>query len=393
MTSESLEKLSFILPKSLFSFRYLFPLGIIFMILLIGFRSEKVFFIFLLLNSFFLFKIGFTRADYSHILNFFKGIWFILLCLGLLVEKKKNLNSIFLLLVVFWFVGFKGVELYGFKTNKAEPYLINLRFMKNFCNITDIVNWRENFEKAKVASAKNLSKLEKRYEELFQILKKEPLADKKILFLPWELMFAEIVPSKLQVLPTLQVYNSPLCPLFKKKDIKMFSNNPPDYILLGLNYLQNRSLVADMSHILPFIISNYEVVKKIQNYVLLKKKANLYSMHSVETHKNLAILNKLLFVRAKDLIIHPLFELQKFLFKGPIIVVELSTKKGKRAYRISPSQLEKGVFALLPGVQIEDLFTSKKFAFPENLVVKIKPVFFYKTIDINAKLDLSNRGG
>ena len=389
MASEPLEKLSFILPKSLFSLRYLFPVGIIFMILVIGFRSEKIFFIFLLLNSFFLFKIGFTRADYPHLLNFFKGIWFILLCVGLMVEKRRNLNFIFLLLVIFWFVGFKGVELYGFKTKKRESYLINLSFMKNFWNITDIVNWEKNFEKAKVASTKNLLKLEKKYEELFQFLKKESPVDKKILFLPWELMFAEIVPSKLQVLPTLQVYNSPLCPLFKKKDIEMFSNNPPDYILLGLNYLQKRSLVADMSHIFPFIISNYEIVKGFQDYVLLKKKANFYSMHPIETHKNLNILNKLLFVKAKDLIIHPWFNLQKFLFKGPIIVVDISTKKGKREYRISPTQLEKGVFFLLPGVQIEDLFSSKKFAPPENLSVKIKPVFFYKTIDITAKLEIN----
>lgn len=341
---------------NLFSgFLYLLPLAIVILNVIFGFYIGGIGLgAILLCNSFLLFKHGFVSAD-THMFSFFIAEWFVLFCLaGLITIKKTTLkiNIAYISLILFWFIGYQGVR-YGVMDSRYLPTEI----FTGLGNVTQIFQPVKNFNAAKNQTISNLVDLRERHKNLFDKLDKYCSPEKTITFLPWDLYFAGLVKSRWQPLPTFQLYVSAWMPGFMARDKALFyGDSPPDFIVLGQEGLDDRSPVAEMSHILPAIIERYEVLDKADGYLILKlRKTRLvlkYAGYDAGLNGS-----KLIFIKSAGMKRQPWFEIQKLFFKGPQFSIVIALKDGKYLrYRVHATQLERGVFFSLPGVRMEDLF-------------------------------------
>ena len=334
---------------------YLFPIAILIINMIFSFYIGGFWLsLILLFNSFLFFKHGFVSAD-THIFSFFAAEWFIMLCFaGMITAKKPKLalNVLFAFLMLVWFIGYVGMR-FGVRPSPYMPTEIFTGLGKT----ASLVHPAKNFNDAKKQSIIYFSYLRERHKRLFDKLDKYCRPENTITFLPWELYFAELVKSRWLPIPTFQIFVSAYMPGFMIRDKAFFSGaSSPDFIVLGQEGLDDRSPTEEMTHILPEILEHYEVIDKADGFLILKRRQIKLTLKYADYTGDLKG-SKLIYIKTNNIKKQPWFELQKTIFKGPQFSIVLFLKDGKYVrYRVHATQLERGVFFSLPGINMEELF-------------------------------------
>lgn len=358
---------------------YIFPFSIIILNVFLGFEFGGIGLSSILaVNSFLLFKHGFVRAD-GHMLGFFAGQWYIVLCLASIRSKAiKNwrTNVLFVCLIIVCFVFYRAACSWCGPYPMFKPQsqvLTQLRYAENN------INPHRSFYLAKEGSVNNFIELRAHHYELFKKLEKYCDPSQTITFIPWELCFAEQVKARWMPFPSLQFQASPPSSDFLRKDHELFSGaSAPDLVVLSDRAVDDRSPTVEISHIIQDLLERYYVLDRADDFLILKKRAVKKIVALTNCNGDVFYDNSLVFIKADNIKINPIFAIQKLLFKGPQVTISITLKDyGKEAkWRIYTSQLEHGVYFNVPWVNVLDVFDKKGSIVSGPVAVDIIPETF-----------------
>ncbi len=330
----------------------------------------------LAVSSFMLFKEGFVRAD-AHILTFFPGQWYILLGITSLLHlpaKRSFFSALLVSLVVMWLICYQAVLSEG---KIKTMFIPRDDIIQNIKELPASLNPSSSFNSAAAMSSDKFNGLKQQYYGLFKKLDACCTPNKTITFLPWELLFAELVKAKWRPLPTLQLYHSEQVPSYMDLDRELFSGSSPvDIIVLGTKSLDGRSSVAELSHILKEVVEGYRVSDKSDGYFILKRRNRNAPLVFTPYVQGKACNDPLLFIKALNVKKHPWFDVQNIMFKGPQFSIEISRGNKKDKWRAYASQLEEGAFYNIPGTDLEQVLSGERTGKYDKISVRLVPEIF-----------------
>jgi hypothetical protein len=358
---------------------YLFPAGIVALDAVLGYLAGGLGLGGLLFfNSFLQFKHSVVRAD-SHLFIFFAAQTFTLLCLAGVLSLRKSrrvTDALYFALLVLWFSGFQSLLSYA---DVADPFQPRNHVFSGLVKTLDLASPGRSFAVAEAGSVAGFAQFRKEHQALFSKLNALCSPEKSITILPWELSAAELTTCRWRPMPTLQMYISAQFPGLQASERAVFSGPAaPDIVLLdGRGGIDHRSLIADMSHIMPEILERYEVAAVDGFYLILKRRAKPLHLrcapNGIGPHAN-----KLLRIRVAGLKNQPWFNLQNALFKGPEFNMLLTRQdsRGSRN-RVFASQLQDWTYFSVSGTSWEELFQPLRADAPDNPInIQFVPVCF-----------------
>jgi hypothetical protein len=333
-----------------------------------------------LVSSFFLFKMGFVRAD-QHTLMFYQTLFPILLLLYAIVLPHLSAAR---LTVVALCVGLV-VSLAGYH---YELRVFGSGFVQQLCQTAR--SWAETpirivdamllQSRGFTGEGARVLALEEGFPHLTRYLRQldaQPTEKpRSIAFAPWETMLYHFTRSfSLSPLPTLQIYPELLvrdAPVRVGRYLD--SNQSPGVIVLGRGSIDSRNSLSEFTNWLPLLYRNYRPIHSVDGFTVLGRSISGNANRTIVCRKE----GPGLFLKGR---IQPLASryalisrLLATLFKGPelVSVIDFVDGNGKprriacRSYRF---QLEAGVyFSDMPIGQLLQTMNRQGPALPETVI-------------------------
>lgn len=292
-----------------------------------------------LVTSFFLFKMGFVRAD-QHTLMFYQTLLPILLLLYAVVNSRVSGSKPVIAALCVGFVVFMA----GFH---YELRVFGSGFGRQF--VQTVVAWLDvpvRLVDAAVLQARGFTGEQSRMLALvqgfpnlsraLQELDAQPSDTRRsIAFAPWETMLYHLTPSfSLSVPPTLQVYperfiaNAP-----ELVDRYLGSDRRPDVVVLGPHTIDSRNSVSEFTNWLPLLYRNYRPIKSADGFTVLRRSDSENENRTIQCSKHgpgLFLKGRIQPLGTRDAL---LSKFATMLFKGPELVAIIDVEDGNGKHR------------------------------------------------------------